>query len=108
MLKKTKIVCTIGPASDSVETLKTLMQIGMNVCRLNFSHGTHEEHLQRIKNIKQAREELDLPVAIMLDTKGPEIRLGDFGVDWRSIYINYKRCDWRSKYMFCKLQRTSK
>ena len=48
MLKKTKIVCTIGPASDSVETLKTLMQIGMNVCRLNFSHGSHEEHLQDI------------------------------------------------------------
>ena len=81
MLKKTKIVCTIGPASDSLETLKTLMQSGMNVCRLNFSHGSHEEHLQRIKNIKQAREELDLPIAIMLDTKGPEIRLGDFGVD---------------------------
>ena len=81
MLKKTKIVCTIGPASDSVETLKTLMQSGMNVCRLNFSHGSHEEHLQRIKNIKQAREELDMPIAIMLDTKGPEIRLGDFGVD---------------------------
>lgn len=49
MLKKTKIVCTIGPASDSLETLKTLMQSGMNVCRLNFSHGSHEEHLQRIK-----------------------------------------------------------
>ena len=81
MLKKTKIVCAIGPASDSLETLKTLMQSGMNVCRLNFSHGSHEEHLQRIKNIKQAREELDLPIAIMLDTKGPEIRLGDFGVD---------------------------
>ncbi len=81
MLKKTKIVCTIGPASDSVETLKTLMQSGMNVCRLNFSHGSHEEHLLRIKNIKQAREELDMPIAIMLDTKGPEIRLGDFGVD---------------------------
>ncbi|MDU2898796.1 MAG: pyruvate kinase, partial [Finegoldia magna] len=81
MLKKTKIVCTIGPASDSLETLKTLMQSGMNVCRLNFSHGSHEEHLQRIKNIKQAREELDFPIAIMLDTKGPEIRLGDFGVD---------------------------
>ncbi len=81
MLKKTKIVCTIGPASDSVETLKALMESGMNVCRLNFSHGTHEEHLKRINNIKQAREELDLPIAIMLDTKGPEIRLGDFGVE---------------------------
>ena len=53
----------------------------MNVCRLNFSHGNHEEHLQRIKNIKAAREELDLAIGIMLDTKGPEIRLGDFGVD---------------------------
>lgn len=78
MMKKTKIVCTIGPASDTIETLKELMLSGMNVCRLNFSHGTHEEHQKRIDNIKKAREELDLPVAIMLDTKGPEIRLGNF------------------------------
>ncbi|MDO5018451.1 MAG: pyruvate kinase [Lagierella massiliensis] len=80
-MKKTKIVCTIGPASEDLETLKQLMQLGMNVCRLNFSHGNHEEHLLRIENIKKAREELDLPVAIMLDTKGPEIRLGDFSVE---------------------------
>lgn len=80
-MKSTKIVCTIGPASDSIEVLKELMKSGMNVCRLNFSHGNHEEHLQRIKNIKAAREELDLAIGIMLDTKGPEIRLGDFGVD---------------------------
>lgn len=80
-MKKTKIVCTIGPASESFETLKELMSLGMNVCRLNFSHGNHEEHLKRIENIKKAREELKLPVAIMLDTKGPEIRLGDFSVE---------------------------
>ncbi|WP_300408973.1 pyruvate kinase [Lagierella sp.] len=80
-MKKTKIVCTIGPASEDLETLKKLMLLGMNVCRLNFSHGNHEEHLVRINNIKKAREELDLPVAIMLDTKGPEIRIGDFSVD---------------------------
>ena len=79
-MKKTKIVCTIGPASEDKEILKELMKLGMNVCRLNFSHGSHEEHLIRIENIKKARQELDLPVAIMLDTKGPEIRLGDFGV----------------------------
>lgn len=78
MKKKTKIVCTIGPASDSVETLKQLMEAGMNVCRLNFSHGSHEEHQVRIDNIKEAREALELPVAIMLDTKGPEIRLKNF------------------------------
>lgn len=77
-MKKTKIVCTIGPASESVEMLKKLMLNGMNVCRLNFSHGSHEEHKARIENIKEARRQLNLPVAIMLDTKGPEIRLRDF------------------------------
>ncbi|MDO5725732.1 MAG: pyruvate kinase [Tissierellia bacterium] len=78
MLKKTKIVCTIGPASESEEMLEKLMKAGMNVCRLNFSHGTHEEHQMRIDAIKKVREKLKTPVAIMLDTKGPEIRLGDF------------------------------
>ena len=77
-MKKTKIVCTIGPASESKEKLKELFNSGLNVCRLNFSHGNHEEHKARIKNIKEAREELDLPIGLMLDTKGPEIRLGDF------------------------------
>ena len=80
-MKKTKIVCTIGPASESKETLKTLMLSGMNVARLNFSHGSHEEHRARIETIKEVRENLGLPVALMLDTKGPEIRLGDFDVD---------------------------
>jgi len=90
MMKKTKIVCTIGPASDTVEILKQLMLEGMNVCRLNFSHGTHEEHKQRIENIKQARRELDLPIAIMLDTKGPEIRLGEFSVEQVDLSIGDK------------------
>lgn len=79
-MKKTKIICTIGPASEPVSTLKELMLNGMNVCRLNFSHGSHDEHKLRVDNIKKARKELDLPVAIMLDTKGPEIRLGKFEV----------------------------
>ncbi len=77
-MKKTKIICTIGPASDSELTLKEMFQAGLNVCRLNFSHGTHEEHKIRIQRIKKIREELKMPVAIMLDTKGPEIRLGKF------------------------------
>jgi len=77
-VKKTKIVCTIGPASESEEVLKQLMLNGLNVARLNFSHGTHEEHKKRIDIIKKLREELDLPIAIMLDTKGPEIRIKTF------------------------------
>lgn len=77
-MKKTKIVATIGPASESEEALRELFNNGLNVCRLNFSHGTHEEHQMRIDRIKKVREEMDLPIAIMLDTKGPEIRLGDF------------------------------
>ncbi|MDO5754626.1 MAG: pyruvate kinase [Tissierellia bacterium] len=81
MLKKTKIVCTLGPATDDQKIIEALMEKGMNVARLNFSHGNHEEHKKRIEMIKNARERLDLPVAIMLDTKGPEIRLGDFGVE---------------------------
>lgn len=76
-MKRTKIVCTIGPASESVETLTGMMKAGMNVARLNFSHGTHEEHQARIDVIKKVRRELEEPVALMLDTKGPEIRLGE-------------------------------
>lgn len=78
ILKKTKIVCTIGPASESAEVLEDLMKSGMNVCRLNFSHGSHEEHLEKIKTIKKVRRKLNLPIAIMLDTKGPEIRIKTF------------------------------
>lgn len=77
-MKKTKIVCTIGPSSDSYEVLKALVNEGMNVARLNFSHGTHPEHKKRIDTIKKLRDDLDEPIAIMLDTKGPEIRIKTF------------------------------
>ncbi|QZN89213.1 pyruvate kinase [Vagococcus lutrae] len=76
-MKKTKIVCTIGPASESIETLSALMNAGMNVCRLNFSHGDFEEHVNRIKNIREAEKLTGKRVAILLDTKGPEIRTHD-------------------------------
>ncbi len=77
-MRKTKIVCTIGPASNSEEVLRGLCLAGMNVARLNFSHGTHEEHGIVINRIKKVRKELALPIAIMLDTKGPEYRIGMF------------------------------
>ena len=78
MLRKTKIICTIGPASENEETLTAMCQAGMNVARLNFSHGSHEEHLRRIHLIRSVREKLNLPIAIMLDTKGPEYRIKTF------------------------------
>jgi pyruvate kinase len=78
MMKKTKIVATIGPASESEEMLRELFKQGVNVCRMNFSHGDHAEHKVRMDRVKKVREEMGLPIAIMLDTKGPEIRLGDF------------------------------
>lgn len=78
ILKKTKIVCTIGPASESPEVLEELIKNGMNVARLNFSHGSHEEHLEKIKTIKRLRRKLNVPLGLMLDTKGPEIRIGTF------------------------------
>lgn len=77
-MRRTKIVCTIGPASEKKEIIKELIKAGMNVARLNFSHGTHEEHRARIAAIREAAKELNASVAIMLDTKGPEIRLGTF------------------------------
>ncbi|MGO4539840.1 pyruvate kinase [Paenibacillus sp. 2TAB19] len=75
-MRKTKIVCTIGPSSESLENTKKLIKAGMNVARLNFSHGDFEEHGNRIKNIRLANAELGTSVAVLLDTKGPEIRLG--------------------------------
>ena len=78
MLKKTKIVCTIGPASRDADTMREMLEAGMNVARLNFSHGTHEEHRKTIETFRHVRDEQDRPAAILLDTKGPEIRLGDF------------------------------
>lgn len=77
-MRKTKIVCTIGPACDNEGILTEMCKAGMNIARLNFSHGTHEEHLVRINMIKKVREKLGLPIAIMLDTKGPEYRIKTF------------------------------
>ncbi len=77
-MRKTKIICTIGPASESVEKLRELMLAGMNVARFNFSHGTHEVQRAKFEKVDQVRKELGLPVATLLDTKGPEIRLRDF------------------------------
>lgn len=77
-MRKAKIVCTIGPASEKKEVFMELVKSGLNVARLNFSHGDHEEHAKRIEVIKAVREEMKVPVAIMLDTKGPEIRTGKF------------------------------
>ena len=77
-MKKTKIVCTIGPASEDKSVFSDLVKEGLNVARLNFSHGDHVEHLARIVMIKEVRKELKQPIAILLDTKGPEIRTGKF------------------------------
>ncbi len=77
-MRKTKIICTLGPAAESDDIVRKLMLKGMNVARFNFSHGSYEEHLGRIECVKRIREELNLPVALLLDTKGPEIRTGAF------------------------------
>ena len=70
-MRKTKIVCTIGPASDGREVLRQMIEAGMNVARLNFSHGTYGEHSARIDLLKELREEMGVPLPIMLDTRGP-------------------------------------
>ena len=80
-MRKTKIVCTLGPATDSPEVMRGLMLAGMNVARLNMSHQEHETHRRRAALVKSVREELGLPVALLVDTKGPEIRLGTFETD---------------------------
>lgn len=76
MITRTKIICTLGPATNTPDKILALMHMGMNVARINFSHGTDEEHIQVINLLKEARANLKKPLAIMLDTKGPEIRLG--------------------------------
>ncbi|WP_101913043.1 pyruvate kinase [Megasphaera vaginalis (ex Bordigoni et al. 2020)] len=78
MLKKTKIVCTLGPSSETPEKLEAMIQAGMNVARFNFSHGSHDEHKGRIEAVRAAAQKMQRPIALMLDTKGPEIRLGLF------------------------------
>ena len=85
-MRKTKIVCTIGPATDDENIMRELMLAGMNVARFNFSHGDYETHEKRLRVIERLRKELDLPIATLLDTKGPEIRLGKF-VDNKPVEI---------------------
>ena len=77
-MKKTKIICTLGPASDTKKTISQIAKAGGDVVRLNFSHGTHEEHANTIKNVKEVRDELQIPLPILLDTKGPEFRIQSF------------------------------
>lgn len=76
MYKRTKIVCTMGPACDSDETIREMIKAGMNVARFNFSHGSYDEHHGRIERVRRISKELGLPVGILLDTKGPEVRTG--------------------------------
>ena len=80
-MRKTKIICTLGPSTEDEKILRALMENGMDVARINMSHGSHEEHKKKIDKLKKLRSELELPVAILLDTKGPEIRIGRFAGD---------------------------
>ena len=80
-MRKTKIICTLGPACDDEEILKKMIQNGLDCARLNFSHGTHEEQKVRMDRIKKIRKELNIPLPILLDTKGPEIRVRLFKND---------------------------
>ena len=77
-MRRTKIVCTLGPATSDVETMKKLIENGMSAARVNFSHGSHESHAETIAKLKQAREEMGAPIPLILDTKGPEIRVKTF------------------------------
>lgn len=97
MKKKTKIVCTMGPNTDNEETLRKLILAGMDIARFNFSHGSYDEQKRRMDMVKKLRKELKIPVAILLDTKGPEIRTGVLKEhksvnikDGAEIYIYYK------------------
>ena len=87
-MRRTKIVCTLGPATDDVETIKELIRNGLDGARINFSHGTYESHTEIINKLKQAREDLNAPIPLILDTKGPEIRLKTF--DAEKYYLERK------------------
>ena len=77
-MRKTKIICTLGPATEDDQVLRELMIQGMNVARFNFSHGDHAQHKKNLERVQRIREELGLPIAALLDTKGPEIRVKNF------------------------------
>ena len=78
-MKKTKIVCTLGPASSTEEVIEKMLQAGMDVARFNFSHGTHEYHKELMETFRRVRDRMKVPAAVMLDTKGPEVRIGEMG-----------------------------
>ena len=80
-MRKTKIICTLGPAVDNDESIRALIRTGMNGARFNFSHGTHDSHRATFERLDRARRELGIPVAAILDTKGPEIRVKKFAGD---------------------------
>ena len=80
-MRRTKIVCTLGPSTDKGDVLETMVREGMDVARFNFSHGTHPEQKERLDKLKEIRERLGKPVAALLDTKGPEIRIRTFAAD---------------------------
>ena len=105
MIRKTKIVCTLGPSSDSDEMVSKLMDAGMNVCRLNMSHGSYEEQGERIARIKRLRAEKDIPVAILLDTKGPEVRTKTLAAGKVTLEPARSSCSpaarWRATSMRC-------
>ena len=84
-LRKTKVICTLGPAVDDEELIRKLIRAGMDAARFNFSHGDHEEHLQRLNKLNNVRDAMSRPVATILDTKGPEIRIKSF--DTKSITL---------------------
>ena len=77
-MRRTKIVATLGPSTESEEMLESMLRSGMNVARFNFSHGTHDYHRGMMERLRKVRDRLKLPAAVLLDTKGPEIRLGLF------------------------------
>ena len=87
---KTKIVCTLGPATDYPKVLEQLIKAGMNVARLNFSHGTHEEQKRRADMIKEIRERLNVSVALMIDTKGPDVRVKKFKDNFAELFSGQK------------------
>ena len=95
-MKRTKIVATLGPATDSVEKMKALIESGMNAARVNFSHGTYDSHTVLINNLKKAREELNAPIPLILDTKGPEIRIKRFknNILQNPKYSKFKHRSW--------------
>jgi len=88
-MKRTKIICTLGPATNSKKILKDMILNGMNVARINFSHGDYKQHQKMIDMVKEVRKEMNLPVAILLDTKGHEIRIKDFEND--QIRLSYAK-----------------